>query len=250
MRRLLKVNFEPNSGIYDTFHVGLLILLPLLVFVLVRVQFAGLALALILLSKWRMLAVKPRYWAANIRANSVDIIVGLSALAFVLSSGSILWQLVWLAGYAAWLIALKPRAELISVSAQALIGQMVGLVALFLVWPGAPTYVLVIACGAVCYLAAHHFFNAFDEAYTRLLAYIWGYFGAALSWTLGHWLLFYGPLAQPALILIIIGASLGTIYYLDHRERLSVVVRSELILIMVTAVAVILAFSNWSGKIV
>ncbi|MGH7238032.1 MAG: hypothetical protein ACREGF_05860, partial [Candidatus Saccharimonadales bacterium] len=113
MRRLLKVNFEPASGIYDKFHVGLLILLPLMVFVLVRVQFAGLALAIICLSKWRMLAVKPRYWVANVRANSVDIIVGLSALAFAGSSGSTLWQLVWLVGYAAWLIALKPRADLI-----------------------------------------------------------------------------------------------------------------------------------------
>jgi len=34
------------------------------------------AFALVLLSKWRVFAVRPRYWFANLQANMVDVIVG------------------------------------------------------------------------------------------------------------------------------------------------------------------------------
>ena len=35
------------------------------------------ALGLVLLSKWRIFAVRSRYWIANIRANMIDLIVSL-----------------------------------------------------------------------------------------------------------------------------------------------------------------------------
>ncbi|MGH7196121.1 MAG: hypothetical protein ACREGA_05105 [Candidatus Saccharimonadales bacterium] len=250
MRQRLKAKFETTNGIFGAFHLGFFIGLPILVLVLVRVQFAGLALALILLSKWRMFAVKPHYWAANVRANGVDIIVGLAALVFIIASGGVVWQLVWTVAYGAWLVALKSRTDLVSIALQALVAQVAGLLALFLYFPTAPTYALVVVSAAICFLSAHHFFNAFDERYTRLLAFIWAYFGAALTWVLGHWLLFYGFMAQPALILTIIAVSIATIYYLDHKQRLSLVFRRELVMIMVAALIIILVFSKWSGKIV
>lgn len=36
-----------------------------------------LAIGLLVLSKWRVFAVKPRFWWANIQSNAVDFIVGL-----------------------------------------------------------------------------------------------------------------------------------------------------------------------------
>ncbi len=72
-------------------------LLPLLVFLLVRTSFVQLALSLILLSKWRMFAVRPRFWAVNVRANAIDIIIGVSVLAFMVATGSGLGSVVgWL----------------------------------------------------------------------------------------------------------------------------------------------------------
>ncbi|RKV95158.1 MAG: hypothetical protein D8G53_09440, partial [Candidatus Saccharimonas sp.] len=35
------------------------------------------ALALVILSKWRVIAVRPRFWWANIQANLVDVAVGV-----------------------------------------------------------------------------------------------------------------------------------------------------------------------------
>lgn len=219
-------------------------------FSLVRINFVQLALSLVLLSKWRMFAVRPRFWVANIRANAIDIIIGLSVLAFMTATSSELVQLAWAALWAGWLIAIKPRADILWVSMQALIGFAIGLSALFLTWDHAPLLALVTATGLLCFFAAHHFFYSFDEPYTRMLAYFWGYFGAALVWVLGHWLLFYGPNAQATLILVAIGSGLGALYYLDHFDKLSLGVRRQIVFVMVAVLLVVLTFSDWGDKIV
>jgi hypothetical protein len=95
--RPLIAKIKPASGFSRLAHVGLNILLALLVFVLVRIDFVQLALAIILLSKWRMFAVRPRFWPANIRANSVDIIVSVSILLFMVHSATTWLQLAWTA---------------------------------------------------------------------------------------------------------------------------------------------------------
>jgi hypothetical protein len=77
---------KPRAGFAHFIHIALVALLPALVFIFVRIKVEEAALALILLSKWRMLAVRPRHWPANIRANSVDLIVGLSILTFMTQS--------------------------------------------------------------------------------------------------------------------------------------------------------------------
>jgi hypothetical protein len=226
----------------------LTILLPALIFVLIRMDFVQLGLVLILLSKWRMLAVRFRHWPANIRANSVDLIVGISALIFMAHTNSASWQLVWAGTYALWLLFIKPGSNVLMVSLQAFISQVLGLSALFLAWGNAPLYGLVIAAWAICYSAARHFYSSFDEPTTRLFAYFWAYFAAALVWILGHWLLFYGVVAQPTLLLGVIGFGLAGLYYLDETDRLSVLLRRQFIFIMVAVVIVVLVFSDWGDK--
>src|SRR5258708_6176905 len=105
MRPLLN-KIKPASGFSHLAHVGSNLLLALLVFVLVRIDFTPLALAMILLSKWRMLAVRPRFWPTNVRANAVDIIVSISLLAFMVQSDTQLLQLVWAGAYAVWLLGI------------------------------------------------------------------------------------------------------------------------------------------------
>lgn len=246
----LVAKMKPATGFSSFVHMGLLALLPLMLFVLVRVHFIQLAFILIVLSKWRMFAVRPRFWPANIRANSIDIIVGFSALLFMIHSGSELWQGLWALAYAAWLIALKPGSSILLTSVQAGVGFLVGLSAVYLAGGAQPLYVLVFMTALVCYLAARHFFDGFDEPYAKFLAFAWGYFGAALLWLLGHWLLFYGIVAQPTVLLIVIGYGLAGLYYLDHFDRLSTTVKRQLIFIMVAVVAIVITFSNWQHKIV
>lgn len=251
MRPLL-VKIKPANGFSHFLHLGLVVILPLVVFVVLRLgQPEQVALVLIVLSKWRMFAVRPRFWLANIRANAVDLIVGLSIVLFMShNSASVALQLLWTGLYVVWLVAIKPATGLFMTSTQAFIGQLCGLSALYLVWAGGPIYGLAFFTGLICFLAARHFFDAFDEPYARMLAYYWGYFGAALAWLLGHWLLFYHVLAQPTLLLSALGYGQAVLYYLDHKDRLSKGVRRQFIFIMLAIVLVVLTFSDWGVKVV
>jgi hypothetical protein len=241
---------KPANGFSHVVHLLLQILLAFVLFVLVRMHFIQLAFILILLSKWRMFAVRPRFWPANIRANSVDIIVGVSALLLMTHTDLAMWQALWAALYALWLIAVKPGSSILMTSLQAGIGFLAGLTAIFYAGATGALYEIVILTALVCYLAARHFFDSFEEPYAKLLSYLWGYFGAALVWVLGHWLLYYGVAAQPTVLLVAIGYGLGALYYLDHFDKLSAAVKRQFIFIMFAIVAIVLALSNWGHKIV
>jgi hypothetical protein len=248
MRTVIK-KLKPASGFSHFVHIGLNLLLPILVFVLARNRFYQIAAIIILLSKWRMLAVRPRYWPAHIRANAIDIIFGISILVFMAHSGTEASQLLLAVIYGVWLVFLKPVTSVWGVSLQALVGQTSGLMAIFMAWGSAPSAVLVLAVGTVCYLAARHFFMIFEEVYASLYSHIWAYFAAALVWVLSHWLLFYGLVAQPTLLLTVIGFGLAALYYLSETERLSMLWRRQFIFIMVAIIVVVLLFSDWSSKI-
>jgi NAD/NADP transhydrogenase beta subunit len=150
----LIAKIKPASGFSRVVYVVFNVLLPLVVFALVRTDFVQLALAIILLSKWRMFAVRPRFWPANIRANAVDIIVGVSLLLFMVHTDSQLVQLLLTALYIGWLVVLKPSSTPMMVSLQALVSMLFGLMAIFVGWGDGPLYGLVLATGLVCYLAA------------------------------------------------------------------------------------------------
>lgn len=248
--RPLITKIKPAKGFSKVIYIFFNALLPIVVFALVRTDFTQLALAIILLSKWRMLAVRPRFWPANFRANAIDIIVGISFLLFMINSGSQLMQLAWTVGYIIWLVVLKPATNTLLISLQAFIGLMAGLMALFVSWSDGPLYGLVLLTGLVCYLSARHFFDSFDEPYAKLLSYFWGYFGAALIWVLGHWLLYYSIVSQPVLLLGALSFGLGTLYYLDHKDRLSVGLRRQFVFIMFAVIFIVLIFSDWGDKIV
>ena len=241
---------KPKNGVSYLVHLLLLIVLPVAVFILIRLSFVQLALSIVVLSKWRMLAVRPRFWPANIRANSIDLMVGLSIVLFMAQTGSIALQLLWAALYAVWLIFIKPASGIPMITLQAFLGQLAALSALYLTWAQAPIYALTLLTGLFCYLAARHFLDAYDEPYARMLSYFWGYFGAALAWLSGHWLLTYGGLAQPTLLLCTLGYGMAVLYYLDHNDRLNKGVRRQFIFIMIAIVLVVIAFSDWGDKVI
>lgn len=249
MRRLLH-KIKPANGFARVFYLFLLAVLPVIVFIFVRLDFVGLALLTVVLSKWRMFAVKPRFWASNIRANSVDIMVGISIVLFMTHAGSVSVQVLWAVLYAVWLIVIKPASGLFMISLQAFIGQFCALMALYLVWPAGPTIGITFVTGLICFLAGRHFFDSFNEPYARMLSFVWGYFGAALGWLLSHWLLYYGSIAQPTLLLSVLGYGMAIIYYLDHHDRLGKSLRRQFVFIMLAVVLVVLTFSDWGDKIV
>lgn len=259
-RDKLKNKVKPASGFSYLLHIAYQLVLAVLIFVLVRLNIGlWLPLLVILLSKWRIFSVRPRFWPANLRANAVDIMVGVSIVIFMSHADSMTVQLFWLVVYGVWLLLIKPRSSVLFTSLQSGIGQLSALMALFIVagqaldfdflflsWSSLPLSALVLSTGLICYLAARHFFDSFNEPYTKMLAYIWGFFGAGLLWVLGHMLVMYpkpeGIVAMPVLMLSAIGYSLAAVYYLEHFDRLSTLLKRELLYIS-GAIVLILVIS-------
>lgn len=246
--RALKGKIKPAKGFSHVFYVALNFLLPVLAYVLVRIDFVAIAIFLIFLSKWRMFAVRPRYWLTNLISNGVDIMVAVSLVLFMASASVAWWQLLWMILYGVWLIWLKPRYDVLSVSAQAMIGQLLGLSLLYLKFGDGSISALVAGTWLVTYLSARHYLTSFEENHSALLAHIWAYFSASLAFILAHWLLFYGTIAQIIVILTTIGYGLAAMYYLDATERLPGNLMRQMLVIMVAILGVILIFSNWSGS--
>jgi len=247
-RRVIKI--KPLRGFSHSFHILLTALLPISAYILVRIDFVGLAIALIFLSKWRIFAVRPRYWLANLIASGVDIMVSVALVLFMANTSVQWWQLFWTLLFMGWLVVLKPRSDVLSVSAQATVGQLLGLAVLYLKFGDTPLFVLVAGTWLVAYLSARHFLSSFEEPHTALLAHAWAYFGAGLAFVLSHWLLFYGLVAQIIVILTTVGYSLAAIYYLDSNQRLTGRLKRQLLAIMVAILAIVIVLSDWTGSTV
>jgi hypothetical protein len=176
-----------------------------------------LALALVLLSKWRVLAVRPRYWFAHIEANMVDFVVSISAVTLIFLAGQTtgrgaFTQILLALLYAAWLLLLKPKSRRGAIVAQAGVAIVAGTMALASVsyeWPSS----LVVACfWVIGYSAARHVLVAYSDNDIRLLSLIWGFIIAEIGWVAYHWtiaypLFFLPGLKLPQETLLILGIS-------------------------------------------
>ncbi len=77
-----------RSVLSELVYVGLNVALALAVLVIVRTVESPIpAFILVMLSKWRVFAVRPRYWLANIQANLVDFILSISVVVLMYSVG-------------------------------------------------------------------------------------------------------------------------------------------------------------------
>lgn len=242
---------KPKYGFSHIFHMGLVAVVPLMAYVFVRLDFFSLAIAVVLLSKWRMFAVRPRHWIAHIRTNAVDIIVSLSLISFMIVSMDSLWlQLIWLVLFEIWLLYIKPKTSVLMVSVQALIAQALGVTAIFLAYETAPIAIYVILTSVIAYFSSRHFFNAYEETHGVSYSWMWGLFSASTVWILSHWLLFYDLVAQPAVILGIIAYGMAGLYYLHDKDKLSQLVRRQIIFVVFALLFLIVAFANWGEGIV
>jgi hypothetical protein len=245
--RSLPSRLKPARGFSHLLYITLNALLPILAYILVKIDFVGLAVALVMLSKWRMFAVRPRYWLVNLIQNGVDIMVAISLIIFMATTTVVWWQLIWMVAYEFWLLWLKPRFDVLSVSAQAMVGQLLGLSVIYLKFGDSSIAALVAGTWLVTYLAARHYLTSFEESHSALIAHIWAYFSASLAFVLAHWLLFYGTVAQIIVILTTVGYGLAALYYLDATDRLSQRLQKQLMGIMLAILLIIVLFSNWTG---
>lgn len=159
-----------------------------------------LAIALVAVSKWRVLAVRPRYWFANIRTNVVDFIVSVGVVLHLYAINAIaidefhkiILMVILTVLYIAWLLFLKPRSKRVYVAAQAGVAVVLGTSALFTVSFAWPASVVVLLMWLIGYATAQHVLSTYDdETHNFFLSLTWGVVIAELGWVAYHWAIAY-----------------------------------------------------------
>ena len=150
------------------------------------------AFLLVLLSKWRILAVRPRYWFANLQSNLVDIIVGLSVVVLLYAgSGVFAIQIIIALLYVVWLLFIKPRSKRSFIAVQAGTATFLGVTALMTVSYGWPSSLVVMLMWVIGYSAARHVLGSYEEAHISFYSLTWGLLFAELGWLVYHWTFAY-----------------------------------------------------------
>jgi hypothetical protein len=246
---------KPGFDMGDVLHIGVNVVFVAVIYAMITYwELVLLATILVLLSKWRVFAVQPRFWLPNVRANLVDIIVGIGSIIMIFQAPHAWLAIVWSLLYLIWLLFLKPQSEELWVGAQAFWAQFIGLLAIFAV----PTFVkhpLVMCAFAwlIAWSAARHFFTNYEEPHYRTLGLTWGFLSSLLAWLSLHWLQYYVifnmKLALVVFVVSIVSASLGSVYHAYKKEALHKGILLENGLFAVALLAVILLTARWSARL-
>lgn len=239
--------------VYNALNVALAIA------VLIVVQTSGSplpAFILVLLSKWRVLAVRPRYWFAHVQANLVDFIVSIG-LVILLSAANTkegFWlQIIITVLYILWLLFLKPRSKRSLVVMQAGVAAFIGVTALFVVSFTWPSSLVVLVMWLIGYAVARHVLTAYEETHVLFLSLLWGFVFAEFGWLAYHWAVAYAipglvgiKIPQIAIILLAISFVVERAYesYSRHKSVRLADVMLPLLLSASVVVLLLLRFND------
>ncbi len=224
------------------------ILLPIGLLILIRVGLAELAIVLVLLSKWRVFAVKPRHMLANLRSNSVDIIVKISTLAFIIDAETLTEQMIWTAWYILWLVVIKPASSKSWMSFQAAAAHILGVGAAFLFSNNISDVMLLAIVWFVSLSSARHFISSYEEEKTQLISHLWALFVLQLAWVLNYWLLVYIFIPQLIFIIAVVGYAMASVYDAAKRDDLKKsFIRQQTAMTLVILILII-ALADWQGN--
>lgn len=216
----------------EVLYILLNLLLAIAVFSLVLTTSSPyIALGLVVVSKWRVFAVRPQFWAMNIMSNLVDVIVGVSVVMLLFMIGNpeqtvvtaggaanvLATQVGILAFYIGWLAWIKHRTTKKFVVAQAGVAQFVGLTALAYTAYDLPVWGQLAVLWAICYASARHVAMVYSAPRAQLFAQIWAFWAAGIGLFLLHWTIRYDILSAGFLSLPLSAIVLGLLGFLGER---------------------------------
>ena len=190
-----------RSFINEFIYIALNIALAVALMFIIRVTGSLVpAFLLVLLSKWRIFAVRPRFWFANIQTNLVSFIVSVSFIVFLYAanvanisdSQMLIFQSLLVVLDICWLVFLKPQSKRVYVVAQAGVALFTGVTAIYAMsygWIASPVVLLMWLVG---YATARHVLSTYDEeSHIMLLSLVWGLSMAEIGWLAYHWTIAY-----------------------------------------------------------
>ena len=256
-----------RSFLNELLYIALNIGLAITILVIIKVTNSVFpAFALVLLSKWRVLAVRSRFWMANIQANLVSVIVDFSFIIFLYNSNlygandikNLVFQGILVILYILWLLLLRPQSKRIFVISQAGIALFFGVIAIYATtydWIAMPVVLLMWLVG---YATARHVLSSYDEDHMLFLSIAWGLAVAELGWLAYHWAFAYKlpvvsnlMLPQMSIIILCIGFVVCKAYdsFFHHQKvRLSDIILPLIFTISIVGV-LLLAFNSVSSNI-
>ena len=189
------------------------------------------AIVLVLLSKWRTLSVRPKFWLTNIQGSLVDVVVGLGVVALMYAPQATLELRIALAVfYAAWLVAIKPLSKRWQMTLQAGLAVFIGTAALFAVSHEWPAAVVVLGALIIGYGTARHFLSTFREEQITVLSLAWGLVFAEIGWLAHYWTFGYAllgvnalQLPQATIVFILLSFVAERVYTSWHKHKTIVV---------------------------
>jgi hypothetical protein len=238
-----------------------------LVLVIVYTESILLALALVLISKWRVLAVRARYWFVNIKSNLVDIIISMSVVLHLYTINVtsiedyrkyIILGLVTLL-YVIWLLVIKPRSKRNYIALQSGIAILLGTAALFTISFEWPVSIVVIGMWLIGYSTANHVLSSYDDETHRLfLSLAWGTVFAEIGWVAYHWAIAYSlPVITNLLLpqISIIAVLLGFVAYkaydsFHHHQKIRTTDIILPLLFTLSVIAVLIFVFNRVGTVI
>lgn len=171
----------------------------------------ALGIILVLVSKWRVFAVRRRYLLINIKSNLVDMIVGLSVVLLTYYAGSslILVDFVLMGIYVIWLLFIKPMSSEKATLAQSLIAVFLGISATTIMSSNLDALVATLLAFLVGYAASRHVLVQSDDQDFALTTLACGLVFAEIAWLCHSWAIIYSfgetgiKIPQAAIILTI-----------------------------------------------
>ncbi len=237
---------------------------PILVFVFVTRDLAGLAYLVVIASKWRVVAVNPRFWIANLRSNSCDIIIGLSTVALMSSSpvNSLLGVNLLLAFlYGVWLVAIKPRSGRAIIGLQAFLCQLYGLTTLYLLLDFAITsftWVVIILAWLVARASARHFLSGYKDDDVKdkaVIIELWSFLVAQFAWVFWVWNVIY-VLPGSVFALPLIGLVVSAVAYVagatfneSQKGKLEKRFVTQQVIFLSAVLLLVIVFTRWTGQV-
>ena len=250
--------------IANTVYIIQNLAVPVLVLLFASRDLAVLAYLVVIASKWRVVAVNPRFWLANLRSNSCDIIVGLSTVALMSNSpvNSLLSVNIILASlYGVWLLAIKPRSGRSVIALQAFIAQLYGLTTLYLLLDFVITeltWIVVILAWLVARASARHFLSAYNDEVIKdktVIIELWAFLVAQLAWVFWVWNVIY-VLPSSVFAIPLIGLIVSVIAYVSGsmlNETLKKKLEKRFVMqqsIFLSAVLLlVIVFTRWTGQV-
>jgi hypothetical protein len=236
---------------------------PIVVFFLVSRNLAPIAYAVVLVSKWRIVAVGPHFWLPNLRSNACDIIVGLSTVALMssapVSQTDIINPLLTIL-YAVWLLFIKPRSGTAIVAAQAFIAQFYGLLCLYLLLDHSISsgfsWIVILVSWIIGRSAARHFLSIYPDYEAKsVIISLWGFLVVQLAWVFWMWNVIYvlpmNLFAIPlmALLTSVLGYVAAAFFSHSQRNLISTQFIVQQGVFLTAIIGLVLLFTNWTGQI-